>query len=1574
MKTRAWVRPVSAGGCIAAMMMASTLLWAQNTPPVSPVERVHASREAVGRGDLAAALQCADQAIAADPAFGEGWKQRGRTLMLMDRGSEAEQGLARARKLMPEDPDIQTWLDLLALQRAGPDELARQLHTWSADRMKLFDERMAAHLVSALMESGHESDAADFLARWAPSADSGTAAVARTLADLLGGKTRDPQGLVGAADLQGAGPLHDMTRQEIGMRLIRANRLHAARAAFEWARNQHPGSLPPLRELGWTLRRMGDAEGAIKIWSEAGKNPAALAWGNWISDAWLDLNKPDQAMEAVNRVLAGLPKDADALERKYSLLLQSGEDGAPAILEQLKTLPDGARRVAMATARASLALSKPADAVTALDELAKNTPNDTAVRALLIRALMAHAATLGKAEAVPVWRRVLDLDPGLPGAWRDLGWGLWATQEKAEALKCFAMALECGLVEERALVLQVYALLVEDKRTADALSFLDRHLPGESRLAIGMELVRRERSSAAIPALEEAWSRKEQPERTGLYLAFARITTGAGFEVSELIRPALATPLDQWDPYDCEMTLETLRQAADASPDMELMKALADRTAAGSPLYGKITDLIARAAARLRSVRKYAEAAEMYLRVLDRDPNRVEWPEALDSAELANRQDWVDDMLRILSTRAQDVAVRDGAAGRIAERQERWTDAVAAYESSLKLSPSQPMLRWSLFQALVKLGRYTEAERQADWFMERIKSGEHEHETRLAEMWTLLSQPVRALPYWKRLHELYPDASYFALEYARAHFALGQAGEAERLLDEASKRFTDVRIFEAGAEIQASLAQPEKVIEWANRGLALERSPVLLQLKAESADLLNRSEEATDSAQQLLALDLPDRTETAIRILGNQWMRMDKRDEAMALYQNALVNNPDLQMARMRLREIETLENHPKEAAEHAEYMTRTRPWDLAGWERRGASLAEAGQFRGAIRMLEPRVHLKPADAVPVLIYRRLTAYDYPGRNTVRQFTEHLEWLSKNGYRFILPDDLTNPLHDRRVMVVLVEPEPSALPPLDALLERLDARVVHARRTAPGSTLPYAGTGETSARWRMASSGPLSPAIVPGHAAEMETTLTRRLQAGEHKETDEELGARLDRILAATAKPLAASGPPLLVYPGGDYGNHAPVADPRLLEILREKTGQHFGMAIFHDETGFIMPEGDALRIPGRVVPSDWGVEALGEHLKSDNPVATAQLQLAKILAWHQQNEKAEYWFAEAAANGAPALDTAFNRGVNAWRAGDPDRAWRMLTEAQRLSPDDEKIAGILREIHLDMAPRLEAYGRAWDDSDDRSFHAFGLRASSTVARPSKPDDIGHALRVEAFGESRTYESENTPDQDAMRYGGSARLRLAPETYVDGSLWREDYEGHGANDFIGGRLGVRVPVRWIGGYVHAAHERDTMETVETIRADVQSRNTMAGLYARVLDVFDLFANGSYYDRDDENQSWVADGRFLYRVTEWPYLGVGYAWRFGDSDMDPPEYYAPMDLQEHHLYLGVRGTWRALHFIGHARMGYSREMGREWDFVWGGRARLEADVTDRVVIFVEAIRQESPTYDCNTYEAGVNIRF
>ena len=1575
MKRTAWARTVGVG--VWMVMLGCAAMWAgaQGSPPVSPVERVHASREALGRGDLAAALACADQAIAADPAFGEGWKQRARSLMLLDRSDEAAQSFDRALKLLPADADLRTWSDLLALQGSDIPELVRRLREWPADRMRLLDERMVARFTGRMSEAGQAAEGEAFLRRWASSAGAGSPDTARKLADILSGGPRDLTPLLDDSVLKGPGALRDLARYELGMNLLRSHHLEAAQKAFAWALREHPDWMPALREMGWTHRRMGDAAAAIESWRGGEKNPSGVSWGNWISDAWLDLNQPDRAMEAVNRVLDSSPEDVDALERKYSLLLRTGEmDAAKDVLGRLQKLPDGDHHAAFASARADLALARPANAVATLDKIWKEHPDDSTTRALLVRALVSQAAALeNPPEAIPVLRRVIELDSGLPGVWRDLGWRLWAVHEKTEAMTCFETALAGGLAEARSLVVQVYALLAEDKTPTKAIAFLDRHLPGESRLAVGMELVKKDRAAAAIPALDVAWKRGEKPERTGLYLAFARIVTGAGYDVAPLLKPALEKNLEQWDDYDCEMTLETLRQAADTNPDPALMKSLADRTKPGTPVYARVTGLLARAAARLRAMRKFGEAAEVYQRVLDRDADRFEWPEAMDAALLANRSEGADAMLQSLLTRAKNPAIREGVEGRIAEREGRWSDAVASYESSIRRVAEQPLLRWSLFQTLVKLGRYSEAEAQAGWFAERAKAEGGENETRLAEIWTLLNQPARALPYWKRLHGLYPDSPYFTLETARAHFALGQPAEAEKLLDEAARRFSDIRVFEAGAEIQAALGKPERVIEWADRGLALGVSPELLQLKAESSDLLNRPAEAMASAQALLGLQVPERTEPAIRILGAQWMRVGKRDEARRLYAGALAENPDLHMARLRLREIATLDGRPREAAAHAEYMTEGRPWDIAGWQLRAASLAEAGKFRSAIQMLEPRVDLDPADAVPVLVYRRLTAYDYPGRNTLRQLAAHLEWLSHAGYRFVLPEDLAKEHSGRSVIVVLVEPEPQTLAEVDALLERFDARVVHARRTAPGSSMPYAGAGKSAARWKIASSGPLSPAIVPGHAAEMETALTRRLRVGDRMESDVELKARLERVLSATAQSLAAVGPAILVYPGGDYGNHAPSADPTLLGVLRKTAAAHFAQAIFYDESGFAFPGADPLRIPARVVPPDWDAPALAERLKSDNPIANAQLQLAKILSWHQQNEKAEYWFARAATHGAPPLDTALNRGMNAWRAGDPDRARRLLTEAQKLDPESETIAGALREIRLGMAPRIEAAYQTWYDSDDRSFQAFTLHASSTLGRPSKPEAPGHRARLEVLSERRTYELKGASDMDAWRIGAGGQLRLAPETYADAAVWHEMYAGTRARDFTGGYFGFRIPVRAIGGYANAAFERDTLETLEAVRSDIQQRKYSGGAYARVFDVFDLFANGAFMDRDDHNQTWTTDGRFLYRVTEWPYFGVGYAWRFGDSDADPPEYYAPMNLEQHQLYVGLRGTWRQLHFIGSVQAGYSRETGRGWEWVWGGRLRLEADLTHRLLLFAEANRMESSTYDRNGFQAGVEIR-
>ena len=159
-----------------------------------------------------------------------------------------------------------------------------------------------------------------------------------------------------------------------------------------------------------------------------------------------------------------------------------------------------------------------------------------------------------------------------------------------------------------------------------------------------------------------------------------------------------------------------------------------------------------------------------------------------------------------------------------------------------------------------------------------------------------------------------------------------------------------------------------------------------------------------------------------------------------------------------------------------------------------------------------------------------------------------------------------------------------------------------------------------------------------------------------------------------------------------------------------------------------------------------------------------------------------------------------------------------------------------------------------------------------------------------------------------------------------------------------------------------------------MRAKIHADTYGLATYSRLFDKLDLFANGQYVDRTDDNATWLLYGRFVYRLKEWPYLGVGYLFRFGDSDFDPDEYWAPEELEQHQLYASIRGAWGPFGYSFSGQTGYSRELQADWQFIWGGNARLDWTVTRRLALRLEGIYQESATYHRTTATAGAIVRF
>ena len=71
---------------------------------------------------------------------------------------------------------------------------------------------------------------------------------------------------------------------------------------------------------------------------------------------------------------------------------------------------------------------------------------------------------------------------------------------------------------------------------------------------------------------------------------------------------------------------------------------------------------------------------------------------------------------------------------------------------------------------------------------------------------------------------------------------------------------------------------------------------------------------------------------------------------------------------------------------------------------------------------------------------------------------------------------------------------------------------------------------------------------------------------------------------------------------------------------------------------------------------------------------------------------------------------------------------------------------------------------------------------------------------------------------------------------------------------------------------------------------------------------------------------------------------------------------------------MRGTWHRVTYSLSGQVGYSREWQTDWQFIWGGNAKLDWMVTRRLFLTLEGNYQESSTYNRTTATAGASVRF
>jgi tetratricopeptide (TPR) repeat protein len=1310
-------------------------------------------------------------------------------------------------------------------------------------------------------------------------------------------------------------------------------------------------------------------------WIAAGGTPAIAE-----PVSVMDLVFQSQEAAALNQMDSALDLARQATERDAGyggawkqlgsiLLTQQEYEQALEPLETAAALDPGNRSILR---ELSTVQWKTGQTNAALDSL-RAVCNLEPLNANVWRDMGAAYQSIGQYEqALEAFETSIELAPSNAVSWRDMGWTLWSLNRSEDALKAMETAITGGVPHRLDVVVQVIARLIEENHPEQALRLLAKWEPNETLLSIAIPLVEKGRLQAARPLLTQSWKLKQNPLETGLYLAYAQALGGTCADITTTLAPFLDTLGPDSDETRVRLALDTIRNCVDLIGTPELILSVDDQLGQAYRQDPQLTDILDKSAGSMRYRNHPQAAIELYRRVLDRDPDRSSW---LDAYELTLAHQGSKEAVRLLAdiqTRSTSVVVRAAVEGKQAEQKGHYKKAIALYETSLKADPDQPRLKQFLFDDYLQVGQLEDARAVAEWVEEQIYEGDETLRAQAAGMWMNLGEPERALDWWELLHLAFPSISYYAIEEAAATYQICRPEEAVAILEEQIESAPTPQLYELLAEIHQAQGLYEQAAATAAAGLAETPSPGLHRYFTENSEMTRQiTTQTLHSSQALLESD-PGHVQGSF-LTARQLQTLGMTPEAIAFYEGLLERNPDSFVALVSLKDAASTGRHFRKALHYSDTLMDTRPEDVKSRLRHAIALSEAEHVRASLQLLRRTVKQNPPrEMVPVLLYRGITTCPYPGRNNLIQLLGHLHRLHDEGYALVTPDTIQRPATNAQAVVILEDVDLAVLEAADELLKTLGGRAIYAghqgllTRPIPGKPTPDdLKTLAASGRWLIASSGPererrqkISPDGLRGNP------YTHPVFNGRRMETDNAFRKRLNTEFKAAGKTVKTAPEKILIYPFGDYGQTSLDTQRSYLDTYQQAVSNHFDKAIFYADSGFLGPDSHPLRIPARVVPAPWSSDRLADYLTRENPAVRSQLELAKLLYWNRQHVEANYWFLRALESGADPKTVQFNWGANAYQEGDLPTALRHLRTALELDPTSLKVAETLENAvnRKRISPTLS--GRTWEDNEGRSFEQISLDGNGF---------IGDSFRLGALANLNRWETEGTGSERGLRLGLNGLWYLHRQIWVEGEVWQLQMNSD-LDDFIGGEVRLHLPNRWLSGHAELVFSRQEIETVEALRAEIHANYYELVTYSRLFDKVDAFINGQVADRSDDNNTWLLNGRLVYRLKEWPYLGAGYLFRFGDSDMNPAEYWAPEQLEQHQAYASLRGSWFRMGYSLAAQAGVSRELQKDWVFIWGGNAKLNWKLTRRLSLRGEVNYQESETYNRTTATAGATIRF
>jgi tetratricopeptide (TPR) repeat protein len=1506
-------------------------LWAQNATNVTQL--IRDSQSALAAEKLGEAERLARSAVDLDPAHPPAWRQYGITLLRGSKPKEAATALQRAVSM--DEKDATSWRGLAQAY-------------WQSQQQNEAVRALSSYLRLKPEDAGVWRD----LAAWLTRLERGDEAIAA---------------LERVVELK---PEEASAWRELGSWLTRQQRSEQAVAALEHVVKLKPDDASAWREMAIGLTRLNRHEQAVAALDQVVKLKPddASAWRE-MAAGLAKLERHEQAIAALEKVVKLTPDNAAAWrELATELTRLERHEPAVAALERVTKLTPENAAAWHEMASGLTKLERYEKAVAALEQVIKLTPKDaSAWRALALL----HQQGGRTEEAAKAFEQALAIRPDDPATKRDLGWILWTQGRRDEALARLTEAVETGVEPRDRVIYQVVARLSEEGASDKALAFLRRVNPKDSPSILGLALARAGRFRAAEPLLMNAWQNGEQTPDVGLYLAYSRAVNSQFADIAKYLEPVLSSTA-RLSAERAELALESLRLGNTRPETPALVSRLESVLDKAGNYTGRVTDILETGAEACRVRGDPAQALHLYRRVLERDPDRASWIWAVLLAEKVEGKTpfaWLDSYEKRISKPARLAGVKGLRADRLGHAEE----AVPALRESLALEPKQPPLRQILFQSLLGQGRVAEARVEAEWFAKQVEAGEAVLRSYLAEMLTRLGDTREALAQWEMLHQANPEVTYYGIEAASALYRLYRPDEAMEILKAMAGTSADSRIYELMAEIASARARTAEAVDWSARGLAAAPSQALLRYYAEGLEKLGTNAPAALASAQTYLKQDPGSVPMTL-LAGRMLEIVGATNEVRQFHLKQLDRNPVFVPSLTALRDRATRDGQIDEATGYARVRAEFQPDSAEALRAYANSLAQQDHFRKSLNILRPLARTPLEKAVPLLVYQSISRHPYAGRNSVEQISRHVKRLSEDGVVFINAfSQIAEKPDARHVMIVLIDPEAEVIEALDPVLKQHNARVVYAGNAAlptltlSGQPIPERlATVLASGRWQLASGGPAELGRKPVNEAKvLGNPLTHPLVSEEACETRSAFSERIDQALAGSSRTLTQADERILVYPSGDFGHRSLDTDTNNVALLRNAVAHTFTHAVYFDDSGFyrIDPTSDPLRIPARVVPPEWDEKSLSTYLTTGNPLARARLELARVLYWNGQHEDAHAAFASATEAGADSRETIFNWGMNSDRQGDLPTAREKLLAAQAQDPESERIIRALERLEERRRPQATAYLYGWKDNEDRDHYRYGAFGDAYVSE---------LLRLGVLADRDRWSTTDVGTEYGTRVGLRGLAYLAPQVWLAGSLWQLDMDS--LDSHWGGEAMLRVPNPLLSGYLMLAASREEIETVEALRANIDANTYALRTYTRLSDLFDLFADVSEIERSDGNNTEMLDGRLLYRLQEWPYVGVGWRFRFADSDRDPPEYWAPEQLQQHQAHISVRGSWGRLSGSMSAEAGYAEEKDTSWQFVWGARGGLDYALTPRISLSGELGYFESTDYERMHGRIGVTGRF